>query len=158
MDVPGNVAGSPGIESDNIAAEWDIYVDPAALATVLAAGMDVRLVSLDGTDQVPLRPAFAERALAASGTSAHLDVLAELIAKNDDMTGGDYYLWDALAAIFAAGHAPGTFTDARIEVETAEGATYGATRRQGGQPNAAYLTTVDAAAAESILLGTLAST
>jgi pyrimidine-specific ribonucleoside hydrolase len=156
VDVPGNVAGSPGLESDNTAAEWNIYVDPAALATVLKANMDVRLVSLDGTNQVPVRPAFAEQAVAASGTSAHLDVMAELMAENDHMTGGDYYLWDVLAAIFAAGHAPGTFTDARIEVETAEGPTSGATRRTDGDPNAAYLTTVDAAAAESILLGTLA--
>jgi pyrimidine-specific ribonucleoside hydrolase len=156
VDVPGNVAGSPGVESDNTAAEWNIYVDPAALATVLAAGAPVRLISLDGTNQVPVRPEFASRVIAARGASSALDVMAELFAKNDYMTSGDYYLWDALAAIFAVGHEPGTFTDARIEVDTGEGPTSGATRRVEGAPNASYLTQVDPEAAEAILLGTLA--
>jgi purine nucleosidase len=156
VDVPGNVAGSPGFDSDNIAAEWNVYVDPAALATVIAAGAPVRLISLDGTNQVPVRPEFASRVIAARGASAALDVVAELFDKNDYMTIGDYSLWDALAAIFAAGHEPGTFTDARIEVDTGEGPTSGATRRVDGAPNASYLTEVDAAAAEAILIGTLA--
>jgi inosine-uridine nucleoside N-ribohydrolase len=156
VDVPGNVAGSPGVESDNTAAEWNVYVDPAALATVLAAGAPVRLISLDGTNQVPMRPDFASRVIAARRTSPALDVLAELLAKNDHMTSGQYYLWDSLAAIFAIGHEPGSFTDARLEVDTAEGPTSGATRRVDGAPNASYLTEVDAAAAEAILLGTLA--
>ena len=25
VDVPGNVAGSPGVDSDNTAAEWNIF-------------------------------------------------------------------------------------------------------------------------------------
>jgi inosine-uridine nucleoside N-ribohydrolase len=156
VDVPGNVSGSPGVESDNTAAEWNIYVDPAALATVLAAGAPVRLISLDGTNQVPVRPEFAGQVIAARGASPALDVLAELLAKNVYMTSGQYYLWDSLAAIFAIGHEPGSFTDARLEVDTAEGPTSGATRRVDGAPNASYLTEVNAAAAEAILLGTLA--
>jgi pyrimidine-specific ribonucleoside hydrolase len=156
VDVPGNVAGSPGVESDNSAAEWNIYVDPAALATVVAAGAPVRLISLDGTNQVPVRPEFASQVIAARGTSAALDILAELFDENPYMTSGDYYLWDPLAAIFAIGHEPGTFTDARLEVDTDEGPTSGATRRVDGAPNASYLTEVDADAAEAILLGTLA--
>ncbi len=156
VDVPGNVAGSPDVESDNAAAEWNIYVDPAALATVVAAGAPVRLISLDGTNQVPVRAEFASRVVAARGASAALDVVAELFDRDDYMTMGDYYLWDALAAIFAAGHEPGTFTDARIEVDTREGPTSGATRRVDGAPNASYLTGVDPDAAEAILLGTLA--
>lgn len=156
VDVPGNVAGSPNFESDNTAAEWNIYVDPAALATVLAAGAHVRLVSLDGTNQVPVRPEFASEVIAARGASPAVDVLAELFAENDYMTGGEYYLWDALAAIFAVGHEPGTFTDARLEVDTADGPTSGATRRVDGATNASYLTEVDPDAVEAILLGTLA--
>lgn len=156
VDVPGNVAGSPGVDSDNTVAEWNVYVDPTALATVLAAGAPVRLVSLDGTNQVPVRPEFASEVIAARGASPALDVLAELFAENDYMTGGGYYLWDPLAAIFAVGHQPGAFTDARIEVDTGEGPTSGATRRVDGAPNASYLTEVDPDAAEAILLGTLA--
>lgn len=156
VDVSGNVAGSPGVVSDNTAAEWNVYVDPTALETVLAAGAPVRLVSLDGTNQVPVRSEFASEVIAARGASPAFDVLAELFAENDYMSGGEYYLWDPLAAIFAVGHEPGTFTDARLEVDTAEGPTSGATRRVDGAPNASYLTEVDPDAAEAILLGTLA--
>jgi inosine-uridine nucleoside N-ribohydrolase len=157
VDVPGTVAGSPGFESDNTAAEWNIYVDPAALATVLASDVAVRLVSLDGTNQVPVRPEFATEVIGLRAASPALGVLAELFDENPYMTGGDYFLWDPLAAIFAAGFEPGGFSSARIEVDVSEGSTSGATRRVDGEPNASYLTEVDADEAEAILLGTLAA-
>lgn len=156
VDVPGNVAGSPGVDSDNTAAEWNIYADPAALATVLASGSPVRLVSLDGTNQVPVRPEFVAEVIERRAESAELDVLAELFEKNPYMTGGEYFLWDPLAAIFAAAFEPGTFSGARIEVDTGEGPTSGATRRVEGEENASYLTQANAEEAEAILLETLA--
>ena len=52
--VPGNVAfGGP---SDNEVAEWNIYVDPTAAQAVIDSGLTVRLVSLDGTNQVAGHP------------------------------------------------------------------------------------------------------
>ena len=42
VDVPGNVAGSPGVDSDNTAAEWNIYVDPAALGYQLSVIVRIR--------------------------------------------------------------------------------------------------------------------
>jgi pyrimidine-specific ribonucleoside hydrolase len=156
VDVPGNVAGSPGVDSDNTAAEWNIYADPAALATVMASGVPVHLVSLDGTDQVPVRPEFAAEVIERRAESPELGVLAELFDENPYMTGGEYFLWDPLAAIFAAGFEPGTFSRARIEVDVSEDSTSGATRRVEGEENAGYLTRVDADEAEVILLETLA--
>ena len=157
VDVVGNVAGFPGPSEDNTAAEWNMYVDPAAMAVVVDAGVPVRLVSLDGTNQVPVTPAFVARVIEAAGSAAPLDVLAELFSKNDYMTAGDYYLWDPLAAILAAGHEIGTFTDAHLTVDTTEGATSGATQGGPGDPNAGYLTDVDASAADQILLEVLAA-
>lgn len=156
VDVAGNVAGSPGVESDNTAAEWNIYVDPAALAAVLASGVPVHLVSLDGTNQVPVRPEFVREVIGHRDSSPAIGVLAELFAENPYMTGGEYFLWDPLAAIFAAGFEPGSFTDARIEVDVSDGPTSGATVRVDGEPNASYLTRVDAEEAEAILFGMLA--
>jgi inosine-uridine nucleoside N-ribohydrolase len=157
VDVAGNVNGFPGPAADNTAAEWNIYVDPTAMAEVLDAGVPVRLVSLDGTNQVPVTPTFVAQVLEAAGSAPPLDVLAELFDKNDYMTGGDYYLWDPLAAILATGHEIGTFTDAHLTVDTTEGDTSGATRRGPGEPNAGYLTDVEATAAERILLDVLAA-
>ena len=151
VDVPGNVAGSPQAPADNTTAEWNIYVDPAAAAAVLEAGSPVRFVSLDGTNQVPVAPAFGQR-VATSASGAALSVLAELFAKNDYMTGGGYYLWDTVAAIAGAGYPVGDFTDVRLSVDTTDGPESGRTLRADGPPNAAYMTRADAAIIEALII------
>jgi inosine-uridine nucleoside N-ribohydrolase len=154
VDVPGNISGSPGGPQDNTSAEWNVYVDPAALASVLDSNLDVHLVSLDGTDQVPLTPDFAAR-VADVAAAPPLEVLSELLAKNDYMTSGSFYLWDAIAAVTAAGFPVAEFTDARLAVDVDEGVTSGATRRQDGPPNASFTTVVDADAIEDLLIGVM---
>jgi inosine-uridine nucleoside N-ribohydrolase len=150
--VPGNVAfaGPP----DNEVAEWNIYVDPTAAQEVIDAGLTVRLISLDGTSQVPVTREFAERIeQEASGPGAL--VLAELVAANPFMADGTYFLWDPLAAALAAGHPVGSFSAARVDVEEAEGPEVGFTRPVEGTANVEYLSSADRAAAEDTLLETL---
>jgi pyrimidine-specific ribonucleoside hydrolase len=151
VDVPGNVAGSPSAPADNTTAEWNIYVDPAATAAVLDSGSPLRFVSLDGTNQVPVTPAFAQR-VATSASGAPLAVLAELLAKNDYMTSGGYYLWDTIAAIAAAGYPVGDFTDVHLAVDTTDGATSGRTTRGDGPANASYLARAYAATIEGLIV------
>jgi pyrimidine-specific ribonucleoside hydrolase len=150
--VPGNVAfGGP---SDNEVAEWNIYVDPTAAQVVIDSGLTVRLISLDGTSQVPVTPAYAERVRReASGPGAQ--VLAELFAGHPFMTDGSYFLWDPLAAAMAADYPLGSFSAARVDVEEAEGPEVGFTRPVEGPPNLEYLSSADRAAAEDTLLETL---
>ncbi len=150
--VPGNVRfGGP---PDNAVAEWNIYVDPAAAQAVIDTGLPVRLVSLDGTNQAPVTPEYAQRvAHDASGPGAL--VLAELFAASPFMTDGTYFLWDPLAAALAAGHPLGSFSAARVEVEEAEGPEVGFTRPVEGPPNVEYLSSIDRAAVEDMLLETL---
>ncbi len=150
--VPGNVGfGGP---PDNEVAEWNIYADPTAAQRVIDSGIAVRLVSLDGTNQAPVTPEFAQRVQReATGTGAL--VLAELFAASPFMTDGTYYLWDPLAAMVAAGHPVGTFSAARVDVEEAEGPDVGFTRPVEGAPNVEYLSSADGAAAEATLLDTL---
>jgi len=153
LSVPGNVsfAGPP----DNDVAEWNIYVDPTAAQAVMDSGIPVRLVSLDGTNQVPVTQDFAER-VRAEATGPGALVLAELFAVHPFMTDGSYFLWDPLAAALAAGHPLGTFSAARVDVEEADGPEVGFTRPVDGPPNVEYLSTADRAGAEGILLETLA--
>jgi inosine-uridine nucleoside N-ribohydrolase len=150
--VPGNVyfGGPP----DNEVAEWNIYVDPTAAQAVIDSGLKVRLVSLDGTSQVPVTEAFAKR-VQEDATGPGALVLAELFAGHPFMTDGTYFLWDPLAAAIAAGHPLGSFTDARVDVEEAEGPQVGFTRPVDGAPNVEYLSAADRAAAEDTLLETL---
>jgi len=154
VDVPGNVAGSPDAPADNTSAEWNVYVDPAAAAIVLEAGAPVFLVSLDGTNQVPLTTAFAQRVReAASGPG--LRILVELFDRNAYMTSGDYYLWDTVAAIAAAAYAIGNFTPVRLTVDQADGPTSGALVRSDGEPNASYLSAAEAAVVEELVISIL---
>jgi inosine-uridine nucleoside N-ribohydrolase len=150
--VPGNVGfGGP---PDNHVAEWNIYVDPTAAQAVIDSGLTVRLISLDGTNHVPVTQEFAKRAQNdATGPGAL--VLAELFAERPYMSDGTYFLWDPLAAAMAAGHPLGSFSAARVDVEEAEGPEVGFTRPVEGAPNVEYLSAADRAAAEATLLGTL---
>ena len=155
VDVPGNIAGSPGGPQDNTTAEWNVYVDPEAMARLLTADdLTVRLVSLDGTNQVPLTASFANR-VAATTTGTSLGVLAELLRENDYMTSGSYYLWDTVAAVAAAGYPVADFTDVHLTVDVSEGPTSGATRRGEGPANAAYMTRADAGAIEDLIISVM---
>jgi pyrimidine-specific ribonucleoside hydrolase len=150
--APGNVAfGGP---AENQVAEWNIYVDPLAAQTVIASGAVVRLISLDGTNQVPVTTEYAERVL-RDATSPAAKLMAELFAEHAFMTDGSYFLWDPLAAALAAGYPVGSFTRARVEVEEVEGPEVGFTRPIDGTPNLEYLSSADAGAAEDVLLDTL---
>ncbi len=153
--VPGNVAfGGP---ADNEVAEWNVYVDPTALQAVIDSGLTVRLISLDGTNQVPLTEAFAKR-VQQEATGPGALVLTELFAGHPWMTDGTYFLWDPLAAAMAADYPLGSFSPARVDVEEAEGPEAGFTRPVEGAPNVEYLSAADRAAAEDTLLEMLNAT
>jgi inosine-uridine nucleoside N-ribohydrolase len=154
VEVPGNVAGSPDAPTDNTTAEWNIYVDPAAAAAVLDAGLPVFLISLDGTNQIPVTSAFAQQ-VQEQATAPGLQVVAELFERNSYMTSGGYYLWDVSAAIASAGYPIGDYTPVRIDVDETDGPTSGATQPVDGTPNARYLSSVDATVVEALMLGVL---
>lgn len=151
--VPGNLVCC-GAPEGNAVAEWNVYVDPHAAQVVVDSGVVPLFVPLDGTNQVPITPEFARRAMEGAGTPAR-KVLAELFAANPFMTDGSFFLWDALAAQVAAGYPVGSFSPARIVVEEAEGPESGFTRPVDGAPNIQYLGTADADVAHATLLGIL---
>lgn len=79
-------------------AEWNAHADPTAVRMVLEAGVDLTLVPLDATNDTPLtRELFQE--LERDHAAGPADLVYELWARNPFMTGGDYYLWDPLAAV-----------------------------------------------------------
>ena len=119
LHVPGNLVCC-GAPEGNSVAEWNVYVDPHATQVVVDSGLEPSFVSLDGTSQVPVTPAFAALAMDGASRSA-ARVLADLFAANPFMTDGSYFLWDPLAAQLAAGYPVGSFKPAAIRVEEAEG-------------------------------------
>lgn len=153
VHVPGNLlcCGAP---EGNAVAEWNIYVDPHATNVVIDSGLNPSFVSLDGTNQVPVTPAFVDRIMEPTDSPA-LGVVAELFRANPFMTGGSFYLWDPLAAEVAAGYPIGSLRPVAIAVEEQEGPESGFTRPVDGAANSTYLSKVDAGAAEDTLLGIL---
>lgn len=150
LHVRGNILG-PGAPEGNAVAEWNVYVDPRALQVVIDAGLKPALISLDGTNQVPVTVEFAQRAI-QTGSRPASSVLAQLMNANPFMADGSYFLWDPLAAEVAAGFPVGTLADATVRVEEADGPESGFTRPTAGDANVRYLGTADAAVAEDTLL------
>ncbi|MGD9701853.1 MAG: nucleoside hydrolase [Acidimicrobiia bacterium] len=93
VDVPGNV--QPEGAAAPLAAEWNLYIDPAASAAVVDSGAPVTLVSLDATNQVPVTEGLIDRLAANDRTDATSHVLDILSSRTPP------YLWDPLAAIAA---------------------------------------------------------
>lgn len=154
VDVPGNLVGSPDAPPGNTSAEWNIYADPAAAQAVLDSGVEARFVSLDGTNLVPVTATLIDRAGSGESDGA-LSVLGELFAKNSYMADQSYYLWDAVAAVAAAGYPVVDFTDASLSVDVSEGPTSGATVKGGGETNASYMTEANATAIEDLLVSVM---
>ena len=108
-------------------AERNVWCDPEAAHDVLAAGFrDVLLVTMDATFSAPFGPAEVER-LRWLGTAAAI-AAADLVAQRIAIYGGPAPLHDPLAV--AALVEPGLLTVLRaaVDVERADGTTYGATR------------------------------
>ena len=94
VDVPGNVESLPSVE-------WNAAVDPAAVATVLAGGVEVVLVSLDGSNYVPIRGSDIDRMTADRSTPTAALAARILDSQRDFAKTGGYYMWDVLGAMTA---------------------------------------------------------
>lgn len=156
IHVPGNLlcCGAP---EGNAVAEWNIYVDPRAAKVVVESGMQPTFVSLDSTNAVPVTTAFADRVMHPATETPGARLVADLFFANQFMRLGDYYLWDPLAALVAAGYPVGALTPASITVIEEEGPASGGTRPVDGEPNIVFLTNVDGTAALETLLRVLSS-
>ncbi|HEX5578929.1 MAG TPA: nucleoside hydrolase [Candidatus Limnocylindria bacterium] len=92
--APGNV-DTPSIGS----AEWNAWADPEALAAVLGSDVDVVMVPLDATDDVPVDRGFYGD-LSGNHAAAAADVTYELLTRNAFLLDAQQYFWDPLAATF----------------------------------------------------------
>jgi len=147
VDVPGNVqldgASAP------LAAEWNLYIDPAATVAVVASGAHVTLVGLDATSAVPVTSEFVDR-LSANDVDDATALVTELLTAR-----APAYLWDPLAAIAAAHPSMVPTAERTISVVT-EGADSGRTIDRSDGAVVSVASPPDAAAVLDHLLRTLA--
>jgi purine nucleosidase len=119
--VRGNVqlAGHDG------SAEWNIFNQPQAAASVIRSGIAISLIPLDATNKVPLTRGFIERLAAQPSLASQLAAQALRLALTS--TGTDqYYFWDTLTA--AALLDPSIVTTERLKIRVVtSGASQGRT-------------------------------
>jgi pyrimidine-specific ribonucleoside hydrolase len=116
VHVPGNLGDGGMFKTDNSAAEWNIFIDPAAARTVFASGAPIRLVALDATQHVPIDMALLEQFQSHAKTPLARFVSQLLAANRDNIRQGFYFAWDPLAAVALANLMVATFRPMAIEV------------------------------------------
>lgn len=84
-------------------AEWNVFWDPEAAARVWDTGIEIDLVALESTNQVPLTLDVRER-WAAERKNLGVDFLGQCYAMVPPLvhfsTNSTYYLWDVLTTAF----------------------------------------------------------
>ena len=112
VDVAGNTPVNPD-------AEYNIWVDPTAVAEVLASGVPVTLVPLDATNQVPLEARHIRALEQHAATPAAAAALA-MLQPSEDL---DLYFWDQLAAAILIDESLAGFETVALTVSTEGGAS-----------------------------------
>lgn len=150
VDVPGNAP----LDAATPVAEWNVYVDPTAMAEVLATGAPITMVGLDATNDAPITLDFLEwmRVNAHHGPALFVQ---ELLTNNPMVYSGDAYFWDPLAAAAVVQPAVLKVEPAAIAVTTADGEQVGRTARDDAGAELALATGADPNAFETLLLRTL---
>jgi len=117
--VPELIAMAGAIDTagntPNGVAEYNVWVDPLAAKEVIA-GMDVTLVPLDATEDVPFTAFFVD-ALDAHLATPEAEAVRAIIASNEAIfTSPGYQFWDALATALAFRPELATWDEANVLV------------------------------------------
>jgi pyrimidine-specific ribonucleoside hydrolase len=154
VHVPGNVGpSSPDIDND--VAEWNIYVDPHALAVVFASGVPVTLVPLDATDQAQVTEDFVKRLKKDRSTSVAEFVYRVLGKQEEDIRAGYRFFWDPLAAAVALDSSLAPMEEMHLTVVEEEGPHSGQTPESDGGHPVQVAVGADQARFESLFLDAL---
>ena len=116
VHVSGNLGDGGMLKTDNSAAEWNIFIDPAAAKTVFASGAPIRLVPLDATQRVPIDMAMLEQFQTHAKTPLAKFVSQVLATNRDFIRQGYYFAWDPLAAVALTSPIVATFRPMAIEI------------------------------------------
>jgi inosine-uridine nucleoside N-ribohydrolase len=116
VGVSGNLGDGGFFKTENVAAEWNMFIDPAAAKTVFASVAPIRLVPLDATQRVPIDMALFEQIKSRAGTPL-ANFVAQVLTINREMIRlGFYFARDPLAATVLANPAVVTFRPLAIEI------------------------------------------
>ncbi len=153
VNVPGNVSDSGSTE--NMAAEFNIYIDPYAANVVFASGAPVTLVPLDATNYVPVDQDLYQHLQASQLTPEARFIFAVIDGRQELYLSGGYYLWDTLTAGILTQNGLATFEQLPICIVEEEGPQSGRTQEQEGCPVLRVAVAADGERFQTTFLDTL---
>jgi len=124
FNVGGNLYESAGYE-DNEVAEWNIYVDPLAAKIVFNSGVPLSIVPLDGSDDFVIKPEHYQ--MIKDIDDPALKVLSRLWEQQFIWWGGDFKIWDIVAAAALTNSEHFTWTYDGVDVIAEVGDSHGQT-------------------------------
>ncbi len=114
--VSGDLGDGGSFQTNNVSAEWNMFVDPAAARIVFTSGAPIRLVPLDATQRVPFDMALFDQIKSHANTPLASFVAQLLATDHDQIRQGFYFATDPLAAAVMANPAIVTFRPLAIEM------------------------------------------
>ena len=113
IDVPGNVIGVPD-------SEYNAYWDPPSTKKFLESGLQIKVLSLDSTNSIPVDKNMLTR-LAKYSNYDGINLTNELFAIDfwvDDKGESNYYAWDCLAVMALGFDDLITYKEVEVDVVT----------------------------------------
>lgn len=119
--VSGNLGDVGLFQTNNVSAEWNVFIDPAAAKIVFISGAPIRLVPLDATQRVPIDMALFEQFKSRASTPLASFVAQVLATDRELIRQGYYFARDPLAAAALANPAVVTFRPLAVEISDKPG-------------------------------------
>ncbi len=156
IQARGNLDDGGFFKTSNKTAEWNIFVDPLAAATVFSWGVPLRLVPLDATNKVKIDAAFLAEFDKRELTPLGRFVREILATERVSIEGGYYYAWDPLAAAALVEPAVLTTTKMAIGIQRKSPETGRTVEIMDGKENAAVAMDADAGMFKKLFLDNFA--
>lgn len=154
VNVEGNV-GNSGVGIQNNYAEWNIYIDPKAANIVFQSGVQIILVPLDATKDVPVTRQFY-KALDKNRNTPAASLVYEILTTNlDFVDSGGFQFWDSLTAALFTDPGIASFEDMQLSVVEEEGMESGRTKAAPDGTVIKVATSADRNKFEQLFLTTL---
>lgn len=127
VNVEGNV-GNSGVGIQNEYAEWNIYIDPTAANIVFSSGINIILVPLDVTQDVPVTRNFY-RVLGENLNTPSANLVYEMLTANlDFVDSGGFQFWDSLTTAIFTDPGIAKYQEMALTVVEEEGSEIGRTK------------------------------
>ncbi len=132
FNVDGNLNEASGTPNNKV-AEWNIYVDALAAREVFNSGIPLSVISLDGSDNFVITRDDINRI--QDHNDSIVAVVNEMWEWSFMVWGGDFKIWDIVAAVALTNPELITWSNYYLDVITEPGSAHGQTITLDENPN-----------------------